>query len=347
MKFLIFCSFVFLLVEMYGCSTKRQQNDMTEQMPLFDLKNELIVFYNVQNLFDLTDDPFTNDNAFTPSGDMAWSQERFDIKVHQLADVIHQIGNKNPLLIGLVEIENEAVVKSIASCGKLKESNYKIIHYNSEDSRGIDCALMYDSDKLRNIHQEKLSVDLDNDPDFVTRDILYFKGETIQKEYLHVFVNHWSSRRGGITATEPKRMAAAFVMIKKIEEIKAKDPFAKVLIMGDFNDHPSDKSMTSLLQIKGQQGPFLTNLMLPMQKLGKGSLVHHREWFIFDQFLVSESLFAPNTLQIEGSEAFVYKNENLLFTFPDGSSKPNATYGGSNYYGGYSDHLPIYLKLTR
>ena len=321
---------------------------MIEKTSLKPLDNEIVVFYNVQNLFDLKDDLLTNDNSYTPKGEMFWNQEKFDHKVNLLAEILHVIGDKNPMLIGMVEIENDHVVQEIANSGHLKDSDYKIVHYNSDDIRGIDCALLYDADKIRNLAQEKLQVQLHDDPDFATRDILYFKGETHGDQILHVFVNHWSSRRDGKKETEDKRMAAANVLKVKIESIKAEDSEAKILIMGDFNDEPIDDSVLSLSEIKNEQGEnFLRNLMVPIYGDGQGTLVRHREWLLYDQFIVSQGLLQNSTLRIQNSQAFVFRNKEILFTFPDGTSKPNATYGGVNYYGGYSDHLPIYLILSQ
>ncbi|MBU2020107.1 MAG: endonuclease [Bacteroidetes bacterium] len=347
MKQLFIYSFVFSLFLTSSCTEKKEENSMDEQIELQSIKNDYVVFYNVQNLFDINDDPLTNDNSFTPEGEMTWNQERYSLKIKQLSDIVFEIGNKNPLLIGLVEIENEEVVQAIANEGNLKNSKYRVAHFDSEDVRGIDCALLYDAEKIRKIHQEKLSVELAGDADFVTRDILYFKGETSEKKLLHIFVNHWSSRRDGKAQTEIKRIASAQTLRKKIEEIMEVEPLANILIMGDFNDQPSDKSLQVLQQIGGKNTPFFSNLMRPLQKRKSGTIVYKRQWFLFDQFIVSESLLSPDGLHIKNKEAFIYKTKDLLFTYPNGSSKPNATYGGSTYFGGYSDHLPIYLTITQ
>ena len=117
--------------------------------------------------------------------------------------------------------------------------------------------------------------------------------------------------------------------------------------MGDFNDEAEDKSLQVLKEIDGKTGSFLNNLMEGDQHNWKGTLVHDREWFLFDQFIVSEALVGKNNMRIKNFEARIYSNQELLFTFPNGTSKPNATYGGSKYFGGYSDHLPIFLFLTQ
>lgn len=316
--------------------------------PNTPIKDETIVFYNVQNLFDYHDDPGVNDNAFTKYGTMEWNKERLEKKTNLLSSVLHEITQKNPLLIGLVEIENARVVLDIAHNNDLKNTAYKLVHFNSNDKRGIDCALLYDSSKLKSIHEEKIQIRIPDDPDFSTRDILYFQGIDMEDESIHVFVNHWSSRRDGVGETAVKRMAASNALLNRLWLIQTDDPNANVLVMGDFNDEPSDESIGKIESLLDQNNsPMMVNLMHEIQRSGKGSLVHNRKWLIYDQFLVSSNLLNNHGLHIPDQKAFVYSTDKLLHEFPDGTTKPNATFGGETYYGGYSDHLPIYLKLTK
>lgn len=313
--------------------------------PLYD---ETVVFYNVQNLFDYHADPLNEGQAFTKIGTMSWSQNRLDKKTSLLSQVLHQITGKNPLLIGLVEIENAKVALDIAHNNELKNTTYKIVHFNSDDKRGIDCALLYDADKLKSLHEEKIQIRIPDDPEFSTRDILYFQGMDSDEQTIHVFVNHWSSRRDGVGETAEKRMAASKVLYNRLRLIQMDDPEAQVLVMGDFNDEPSDASIGNIETLLNQQEkPMMVNLMHEIQEKGIGTLVHNKKWLLYDQFLVSNNLLTPEGLHIIDKKAFVYSSEKLLHEFPDGTKKPNATFGGETYYGGYSDHLPIYLKLTK
>lgn len=319
-----------------------------EPIQLLPISDETVVFYNVQNLFDYHDDPITNDNAFTKIGDMEWNKERLDHKTDLLSQVLYAISNKNPLFIGMVEIENSRVVLNIAHNNELNNTPYKLVHFNSDDKRGIDCALLYDSSKIESLHEEKIQIRLPDDPNFSTRDILYFHGRDSENQTIHVFVNHWSSRRDGVGVTEIRRMAASKALYNRLRLIQMDDPEAQVIVMGDFNDQPSDASIGNLESLMDEnETPMMINLMHPIQEEGIGTLVHNRKWLLYDQFLVSRNLLEPTGLHIIDNKAFVYSSDKLLHIFPDGSKKPNATFGGETYYGGYSDHLPIYLKLTK
>ncbi len=319
---------------------------MTNVNELLSVDNQVLAFYNVENLFDLENDPRTNDDDFTPSGEQHWTKDRYEHKLDNISDVLFKLGNQNPMVIGLVEIENYKVVKDLASTGNLSKTPYEIVQYDSEDRRGIDCALLYDSRRMNVIEQEKIQVRIPGSGDYVTRDILYVKGQIANHETLHIFVNHWSSRREGISETEPKRIRAATVLKEKIDEILVQDENAKIIVMGDFNDEPKNKSIQQILNAGGSKAR-LFNLMAELARDGQGSIVHQREWLLFDQIMISQNLKHKNGVHVKDEKAYVFKDESILYTYPNGGQKPNSTYGGPEYYGGYSDHLPVYLFLAQ
>lgn len=308
-----------------------------------------VVFYNVENLFDTENDPRTNDEDFTPHGYKEWDEDRYETKLERIEDALSEF-QKPPLLIGLAEIENRKVLEDLIEEGDFAETNYGIAHFDSPDRRGIDVALLYDQDAFKLINSTKLRVRLDNDRDFVTRDILYVEGELKGGITTHVFVNHWSSRREGEKETEHKRIAAAETLREKVDEILKADPDANILILGDFNDHPTDESLQTVLRAKesGYEGKGdLINLLFDEHQNGEGTSVHRGDWAVIDQIIISQAIYDNKSgFGINGNDAEILRDDDLLFkNRSTGEEKPNATYGGRKYYGGYSDHLPVYIIL--
>jgi predicted extracellular nuclease len=205
--------------------------------------------------------------------------------------------------------------------------------------------MAYNAKRMKELYHQSIRFKFDNDPEAATRDILYAK-MLAKKDTLHFFVNHWPSRRGGQEVSEPKRMKAASVVRSRIDSILVKDPKAKVIIMGDFNDHPNDRSMTEALNCEPGANNGLTNLMYNRHLKGEGSYNYKGEWGMLDQFIVSDALLAATKgyTTVE-SAAFVFKPDWLLYTEEGKEPSPSKTYGGPNYYGGFSDHLPICIEL--
>lgn len=307
-----------------------------------------VVFYNVENLFDTKNDPSKNDDDFTPSGYKQWDNKRYQEKLERLGEVMGLFPS-TPILVGLAEIENRSVLEDLRTKGGLKNNDFGIAHFESPDKRGIDCALLYDKDAFRVINSTKLSVKLDYNRHFATRDILYVEGEIGDGIITHVFVNHWSSRREGKEKTEHKRMEAAETLREKVDEILGDNPDANIIILGDFNDHPDDKSLEFVLRAKesGYEGEGdLVNLLYEDHMDGDGTSVHNREWAVLDQIIISQAIYDKRSgLGIEEQDASILNNSKLIYTYPDGGQKPNSSYGGRKYFGGYSDHLPVYIVL--
>lgn len=307
-----------------------------------------IVSYNVENLFDTIDDPNVIDEEFLPTGKMKWTSERYQVKLDHLAEAITLNLDENPIIIGLVEIENKGVLNDLKSHGRLAKTNYGIAHKDSPDARGIDCGLLYDQDCFKLISMENLPVTIDSIPDFKTRDILYVKGELQGGKIVHLFVNHWPSRRGGEDESEIRRIQAALVARAKVDAILKADPKANIILMGDFNDHPDNKSIHDVLKAKEvtDQNADLLDLFADDHKAGKGTHNFKGQWGVLDHFIISKAIYkGSNGIKLEPNDGIIVYEEKLLFTQKDGSKKPSTTYGGSNYYGGYSDHLPIRLIL--
>jgi len=314
-----------------------------------------ITFYNVENLFDTEKDSVKKDNDFTPDGFYHWTNKRFYKKINDIAKVFLSInGWEPPDIIGLAEIENANVLKKLCYTTGLKEYNYRFVHYDSPDFRGIDVALLYRKDKLEIIESFPVPVVFPFEPTSKNRDILYVK-VVIATDTLHLFVNHWTSRFGGEGATIPKRNFYAQLLKTKTDSLLHINPDANIIIMGDFNDYPTDESMSKYLQAKNykkvKNQALLYNLMLPIIDNGKNRGTHKMQefWGCLDQFIVSKSLMdGKNGWRVENSEASIFDAPFLLVDDEKyGGVKTFRTYLGPKYVGGYSDHLPIKLILIK
>ena len=350
--------FLLVLVLSFACQSQNenQHHELSVDQPtrtpielLKDFEGHPVVFYNVENLFDTLDTPGKNDTEFTPTGSKKWGTERYLKKLTDLAEVIATPENHQPLMVGLVEIENLPVVVDLLKTPPLDQSTFRVAHFESPDRRGIDVALGYDAQRFFVVHKEAVPIKTLN---FPTRDILYVKGFLKDSLEMHVFVNHWPSRRGGAERSEVNRVAAARVLRAKVDSLLAIDPNNNILIMGDFNDEPDDLSITSTLKARRPGGKLkskdLVNLSFDKMREGKGTFVWDDQWNMLDQFIVSQGLFfAHHGLAVEGNEKHIMDDEKFLYQTERISPRPNKTFGRSSYFGGYSDHLAIYLYLTR
>ncbi|WP_306642937.1 endonuclease/exonuclease/phosphatase family protein [Sanyastnella coralliicola] len=306
-----------------------------------------LMFYNVENLFDTVDDPDTYDEEFTPTGSKEWTEERYQHKLSQLGKVIASADSHMPDILGLCEVENATVVQDLIESAWFKKAGYDFLHVDSPDGRGIDVALIYNPDRielsLASTIQSKLPVgDRPN-----TRLVMHAEGE-FEGKALHVFVNHWPSRHGGQEHSEPNRLTVAYNVRQKIDEILEKDPEAQIVMMGDFNDHPNNKSLMEVLSA-GKKGDrkLLVNLMWEKHKSGLGSYNYKGDWGALDQFIVSQNLVDGEGADVDESTVEFVKHDWMMYVNDKGEAYPSRTYGGKNYYAGFSDHLPIFMKINR
>lgn len=306
-----------------------------------------IAFYNLENLFDIKNDHQTNDNDFLPISTKKWTHKRYQNKLRKLGFAISNIGlketDKHPAIIGLAEVENDAVLKDLIASKHLSECHYSFVHYDSLDERGIDVALLYDTSCFIVTYSKTFSVQLNNEeglPDY-TRDILLVTG-LLEEEEIHVIVNHWSSRREGANETEAKRLAAANKVIEIINDLKSENENSKIIIIGDFNDDPINESIQHL--VKNQD---LFNPMLSLFSYSRGSTSHDFKWNLFDQMLFTKNFFetTPNTFSYV--EANIFDDDFLKLFNGKYKGKPFRTYIGKKYQGGYSDHFPVYATLQK
>lgn len=352
---LIFCIIALASICAISCKTNKEtvEDKFNEQLTRDSYR---IMFYNTENLFDTINDPDKNDDEFTPQGAKYWTGYRYRNKLTNISKVIIGAGGwELPQIVGLSEVEHRKVVQDLIYKTPLNKSDYKIIHQESPDSRGIDCALIYRKKFFTPISENFIPVIW---PKRIgsgsTRDILYVKGVTNQKDTLHIFVNHWPSRWSGQMETEAKRIYVAELVKQHTDSILKIEKDANIIIMGDLNDHPTDKSLiyglkaqTEYDKIKHNQ---LYNLSYYLQEIKKlGTHKFQGQWGILDQIIVSGALLdTASTLHTSIDDAHVYNPDFMLV--PDEANTGKQvfrTYIGYKYQGGYSDHLPTYIDLYK
>lgn len=305
-----------------------------------------VAFYNLENLFDAENNERTLDDDFTPDGFKKWTPKRYKQKLSKLAKTIFKIGESSnpypPVIVGVAEVENQKALKNLIQTKPLANLNYEFVHYESPDERGIDTALIYNGKFFKVLDSEPLPLlikNLNGERD-TTRDILHVTG-ILNGEKVHVFVNHWPSRRDGSDTTEYKRKEAADVLKRKMKEIEVNEVYPNYIIMGDFNDDPQSASIQQLISD--------TSLYNPMEKLHapkeRGSSNYKKSWSLFDQIIISHSFFNFE----KGTHSFDQANifDDLFLRENKGRYKgsPFRTYAGSKYLGGFSDHFPVYITL--
>ncbi len=308
-----------------------------------------VAFYNVENLFDTFDEPKKIDEAFLPEAKREWTEERYHKKLNSLAEVIEAIDSQaNIALFGVCEIENRKVLEDLVTQTSLISQNFEIVHEESPDVRGIDVGLMYDREQFEYLKHASITVTFPFDTNIKTRDILMVEGK-LHGESTHVFITHWPSRRGGQLESEHKRVHVAKMLRKEIDKVLSMNPETNIIVMGDVNDEPYNKSVAQVLVGEDKKkNPTLTNLMLPLTAdTTLGTFKYKGKWNFLDQFIVSSSMTNPKSdLSVLENSAAPFKKDWLLFKDSKyGGMRMNQTYGGSRYYGGYSDHLPIMMVL--
>ncbi|WP_163707800.1 endonuclease/exonuclease/phosphatase family protein [Mangrovibacterium lignilyticum] len=309
-----------------------------------EFRHLTVVSYNVENLFDTIDDPHTRDNEFLPEGDKKWTSERYEKKLNDIARVLTAINPDDlPEIIGLTEVENRQVLDDLVNTDAMVPGDYQIVHQDSPDKRGIDVALLYRPVEFNFISFEAIPVD----PGFATRDILHVHG-TFKKEDFHFFVNHWPSRIGGLEKSEPNRLVVAETLKAKVDEVLADDPDAHIVIIGDMNDEPQNKSLKEVLGAGIPDSDLaLVNLMMPLALEKKGTYNYRGNWNMLDNLVVSSNLLDKKGFQVSPATGYIFREAWMEYTNKEQEVSPNRTYGGPNYYGGVSDHFPVYFEMKK
>ncbi|WP_434037393.1 endonuclease/exonuclease/phosphatase family protein [Formosa sp. 4Alg 33] len=316
-----------------------------------------IAFYNLENLFDTEDDPTIFDES-SPIMELAENRsEVYAMKIKNMSRVISDIGFEKtgnaPAILGVSEIENRAVLEDIINDTLLIKYDYGIVHFDSPDRRGIDVGLIYQKNLFTPIstsnHTLYLKDELKGTPIY-TRDQLVVSG-LLQGDLIHIIVNHWPSRRGGETKSNPKRMAAATLNKHIIDSLQTIDPYAKIIIMGDFNDDPTNSSFKTVLKTQKKKSKVgLKGIYNPMEQLysdGFGTTAYRDKWSLFDQILISKPLLETDFSVYRYYKAGIFNAQYLITKTGTYKGYPFRSFGYEGFTNGYSDHFPVYIYVIR
>ena len=313
-----------------------------------------IMFYNVENLFDTHDDPLKEDNDFLPDGFMRWTPWKYWEKLRNITRVITAVGGmQSPALIGMCEIENDSVLLDLTKRSPLRGQEYEYIITNSPDERGIDVALLYQRHQFKPLQTCEYEIRFSRKNIRPTRNILYVAGKILNGDTLDLFVCHFPSRSGGQRETEPARIETATLLKNKVDSLFTLRENTHIIIMGDFNDHPTDRSLSRILEAGSMQPPLQRNQLYNLfhhhiKESEFGTYKYQGQWEILDQFIVSGNLLMKeNSLHVKNNEAHIFKADFLLEDDERYYGKrPYRTNVGPRYIGGFSDHLPIYMDMS-
>ena len=289
-------------------------------------------FWNVENLFDLEDDPTTRDEEFALGGRKNVTQDIYDLKLKNCSFVLADL---NADVLGLCEVENYFVLDELNNA--YADRDYKIIHYDSPDSRGIDNALLYDQNVFNVLESSPIKNNLPSGKP--TRDILYVKGE-FAGYILHIFVNHWPSNYGGKEKAIPKRRVTARLLANEVSTLLSHNPAAEILLMGDFNEDPTDDNVQILKSVN------MTSMMEPMMgQPNVGTYVYKGVDYFLDQIIISDGMNDDVGLTVGKAQIL----DKPFYRQQEGNYAhyPFRFWAGNRLLGGYSDHLAVYVDILK
>ncbi len=311
-----------------------------------------VAFYNLENLFDtIPNNPLGRDLEYTPGGQNQWDSRKYTNKLHNLATAISSLTTKTtpmgPAIIGVSEIENRQVLADLVSQPELKGWNLQICHHDSPDKRGVDVGMLYNPRYFRveNVTNHTLTA-----VPFATRDQMCVVGRLLGQR-IGVIVNHWPSRLGGQEKSSPSREAAAALCLHIADSLWQVDPQMGVIIMGDLNDDPQDKSCAKVLGAsKKADGVGAHQFYNPFWKMlddGIGTLAYKSSWNLFDQIIISGNLVHTPDTDWHFQRSIVHNHEFLKDTEGNRQGYPKRTFSAGMYLNGYSDHFPTEILLVR
>lgn len=312
-----------------------------------------VMCWNVENLFDIHHDSLKNDQEFLPDAIRHWHYGRYKKKLDDIAKVITAVGGWTPpALVGLCEVENDSAMLNLTRYSPLKESGYRYVITHSPDLRGINVALLYQRDRFKLLSHRSISIGFFNKQSRPTRDILHVSGTLLTGDTLDIFICHLPSRSGGAKESEPYRLFVAKKIRMEADSILRARLYPQLIIMGDFNDYPKNKSIAQVLEASlPPKFPSPTKLYhlfaRKAQKRGFGSYKFQGEWGLLDHLIVS------GTLLNASGRFFTSEDKAQLVKFPFlltkdekyGGKQPFRTYFGMKYQSGISDHLPVYADF--
>ena len=332
-----------------GCKSQSKMEETSSSIQA-DITNLTVGFYNVENLFDTEDNPDKEDEQFLPSGDYAWTTDKYNRKLKQLTTAIAKMDHGGPELLGLAEVENARVVEDLLAMPEISGHKYKVVHEESPDMRGIDVAFAYDPKIFKYEAHEAREIYFPTEPEYTSRKILQIEGQ-VAGEKLFLFVNHWPSRYGGQLESESRRLTVAAELRKMIDAIIADDSDANIILMGDFNDDPFNKSLMSVIGAWGDpakvdEDGFFNPMFSLHNPENQGTLTYQGKWNLFDQIIVSEDLLDNEGKLLYKDQSARIISEGLNVGFGRGASNPRrAIFRGEFDEEGFSDHFPVCVSI--
>mgnify|MGYP000852208893 FL=1 len=299
-----------------------------------------IVELNTENLFDTRHDTLKNDYEFLPDSPRHWTRTKYWQKLNRIGQTIIACGEDSsgwtlPDIVGLCEVENDSVLFDLTRQSLLRKARYEYVMTASNDTRGIDVALLYSPFSFRLIKADTIRV-IPMKEMRPTRDILYVEGEIESGDTLHVFLLHAPSRMGGELYSRPFRKHVMKRLCNAIDSLRDKYLDSKLLVMGDFNDYADSPS----LQLAYEHGLINVSAEAHGCNGAKGTYRYHGEWGSLDQILVSENLRSW-VIDCRINDARFLLEEDTKY----GGVKPRRNYNGMRFNNGFSDHLPLVLRL--
>jgi len=320
-------------------------------------KVHTIAFYNLENLFDTINDTTKFDERSPIMEMKANRAEVYKKKVHNMARVLADIGSEvthnTPAIIGVSEIENREVLEDVVNDTMLVHKDYGIVHFNSPDIRGIDVGLIYQKALFTPIYTSSHELKIYDDRTrkrIYTRDQLLVSGK-LEGEMIHIIVNHWPSRSGGEARSRPKRIAAAKLTKRITDSLQSIDPYAKIFIMGDFNDDPTNASIKDIIKAKknredvGLKGIY--NPMEAMAKKGLGSNAYRDAWSLFDQIMVTKPLLEKDYSSFRFYKAGIFGKNYLINKKGRWKGYPFRSFADGGFTNGFSDHFPVFVYVIK
>lgn len=324
-----------------------------------EYKMGMVGFYNLENLFDTINDPNIDDEEFLPNGKNMWNTHKYLKKLENMSYAISTIGTDpngkfySPdglAVLGLSEMENRQVLEDLVAQPSIKDRNYQIVHYDSPDRRGVDVALIYNPKYFKVTNTKSYKLQVPGQPNFISRDQLVVTG-LFDDEEMTFIVMHWPSRYGGEKRSMPGRVAAATLCRHITDSIMSEKPEAKIVMMGDLNDYPTNKSITDHLRAKGSAKEMTNddffNPMYELHKKGIGTNYYRDVKGVLDQTIITKSLMNTGFDTYQMFMPMVHDKEFLKQHGGRYNGYPWRTFGSGIWLGGYSDHFPVYMILLK
>lgn len=315
-------------------------------------------FYNQENLFDTCHDEGKNDSEFLPTGSYRWNRLKYTHKLRNMARALADMGTDvlpkvGCAVIGLSEVENAKVLDDLTAQEPLRARGYKYVHVEGPDKRGIDCAMLYNPSLFKVVDVKLVPYVPDESmaKDYCTRGFLTVSGE-LAGEPVAVVVCHWPSRFAGSSYRE-----RAAELVKNLKDsLLNVNPDMKVMVMGDMNDDPTNKSMKDVLRAKADansvnEGDMYNPWYNILVKQGTGTLSYQGSWNLFDQIVLT-----PNMVNKSGKRDFstlkywknqIFRRDYLINTEGRYKGTPKRTHASGIWLDGFSDHLPVVVYLVK